>query len=307
MGTWGFGSQTPNAIFRGGNIRKTLFAPLAHAAHAFCHPITAAIMNALHASVRSYSILPRRPFLRLALLVSTVALCACPTFAADEATLTVRTEPPGLQVWLNDTYLGDSPILDKRVAAGRSSLRLVDAVRRTSVSEEVLLQAGQATVIDKTVSARYGSLEVDTRPAGAEVAIETPLGQTPVTSDFMVPGKYRVRVTPAGRLHQPITEDVTIPAGEKVVLNRELAWRNPFDTKAVVRLLLGASAVGCLVWAIVEQGDHRAYETKAAQTGLSAADVKKYDGEADDAAAWRTVGIVGGAACAIGFEVVAFF
>ncbi len=238
-----------------------------------------------------------------AVILFSLVVCVRSGVAGD-ATLTVRTAPEGLEVWLGDSYLGDSPIVDKRVKPGRYSLKIVDAVRHTSVVEQIFLQEDENKIIDKTVEGKYGTLRIGTDPQGAEVSIATSLGTTPLSNEFMVPGKYRLEVRHPNKLYQPTTEEVVVPRGETVTLNRELERTTPFTTKALARLLLGAGAAAGFVVAIVEQGKYREYLEKAES------EPAEYDAHieaSETAAVWRTLGIVVGAACVVGFEVVAFF
>ena len=41
-----------------------------------------------------------------------------------EGTLTVKTDPEGIEVWLGDKFLGQAPIVEKKVRAGRYVLKL---------------------------------------------------------------------------------------------------------------------------------------------------------------------------------------
>ena len=59
-------------------------------------------------------------------------------------------------------------------------------------------------------------------------------------------------------------------------------------------------------WAIVEQGNHKVYKTKASHA-TEPAIIKEKDDNARKAAAKRTIGIILGSACVVGFEIVAFF
>jgi len=225
-------------------------------------------------------------------------------FAAD-ATLTVRTSPEGLEVWLGDKYIGDAPIIEKRIKPGRYSLKIVDAVRHTSVVEQIFVREGEHKVIDKTVEGKYGTLRIDTDPQGAEVSIATSLGTTPVSNEFMIPGKYRLEVRHPNKIYEPVTEEVVVPRGETATLSHKLERKTPFTKKALLRLALGAGAAAGFVFAVIEQGKYKEYLKKAEYE--PAAEHNSYMEKSDDAAVLRTLGIVVGAACVIGFEVVAFF
>jgi hypothetical protein len=222
--------------------------------------------------------------------------------AQNDGTLTVKTQPEGIEVWLDDKYIGDSPIMDKKLKPGRYQLKLVDGIQHTSQSEEVFIQAGQTALIEKTIVSKFGSLRVTSEPPGAEVLLLTSLGETPVSNEFMNPGKYRLEVRYPGKNYKPATEDITIPRGELVSVDKTLEAKKALDTKALVRLALGAGAIGGFVWAIVEQGE---YKSNQKQADYSSA--QTYRDKAAAANAWKWVGVAGGSLCVVGFEIVAFF
>jgi hypothetical protein len=112
-----------------------------------------------------------------------------------EGTLTVKTDPQGIEVWLGDKFIGQSPVIDKKIKAGRYTLKLVDPAQHTSTSEELLVQDGQPTVVERTIASKFGSLKITSSPQGADVYIATELGKTPVANDFMNPGRYRIHGT----------------------------------------------------------------------------------------------------------------
>lgn len=223
----------------------------------------------------------------------------------SDAVLTVRTEPEGLEVWLGEKYLGDSPIAERHVAPGRYTLRLVSGTMHVSQTEDIVLQPGEHKVVEKTVGVKYGSLRVETRPLGAEVVVGTTMGVTPLANDLITPGKYRLEIRPPNKRYKGLTEEVTVAAGETVQIERTLERTSPFTTKALVRILLGVGAVAGFTWAIVEQDAYRSNWEKSKTA--TAAERESYLDKSETAAAWRTVGVVLGGACALGFEIVAFF
>ena len=218
----------------------------------------------------------------------------------SDAVLTVRTQPEGLEVWLGEKYLGDSPIDGRHVSPGRYTLRIVSGTMHVSESEEVYLQAGEHKVVEKTVGVKYGSLRIETRPAGAEVSVGSSMGVTPLANDLITPGKYRLEIRPPNRRYKGVTEEVTVVPGETVRIERTLERTSPFTTKALVRILLGVGAVAGFTWAIVEQDAHSTYAERAN-------DDPDCKSKSETAGTWRTVGIVVGGACALGFEIIAFF
>ncbi len=209
-------------------------------------------------------------------------------FAEADGVLTVKTDPEGIKIWLDDKYIGDSPLMDKKLKPGRYSLKLVDPVQQTSSIEEVFIQAGETTVIEKTVKSNYGSLKITTEPEGAEISILTGLGKSPLSNDFMIPGKYRLEIKHPGKSYEKAVSDIIIPRGETVTINKTLEQKKALNGKAVARLALGAGAIGGFVMAIVERGDRNWGGTNGSVPG-------------------EVIGIVVGSLCVVGFEIVGFF
>lgn len=225
-------------------------------------------------------------------VVSAAAVCIffrTSAFAQGDGVLTVKTDPDGIEVWLDDKYIGDSPILDKKLKTGKYTLKLVDPVQHTSTSEDVFIQSGEQTVVEKTLKSRYGTLKVNSDPEGADVYVLTSLGKTPVSNDFIIPGKYRLEIKSQSKAYNEVVEDIVVPKGETVEVNKPLPKKNALDSKAVVRLALGAGAIGGFVWGIVERSDGAHW------------------GHTNGSVNGEILGITLGALCVVGFEIVAFF
>jgi PEGA domain len=190
------------------------------------------------------------------LAMTAIVLCVAlkmSVYAEAEGTLNVKTDPDGIEVWLDDKYIGDSPVIDKKLKAGKYSLKLVDPIQHTSSIEEVFIQANEQTVVEKTMKSRFGSLKINSDPDGADVSILTSLGKTPLSNDFIIPGKYRLEITRQGC--KPTVADIVVPKGEVASVQKTLEKKNVLDTKGVVKILLGAGAVGGIVCALVESND----------------------------------------------------
>jgi len=245
----------------------------------------------------------RRCFIMLTALI---ALSAPATRAAD-GSLTVKTDPEGIEVWLDDNYIGDSPILEKKLKPGRYSLKLVDPIQHSSTVEEVFIQDNEETVVEKMITGKFGGLKVSSDPEGAEVSIATALGKTPLSNEFMNPGKYRLHIQYPGKNWVPVTEEIVINKGKTISLSKTLEKKSPFNLTTLVRLGLGAGAIVSYVWAIVEQGEHKYYSAKLENNLLLEAERTEFKDKDHSAQVQRTWGIILGSACVVGFEIVAFF
>jgi hypothetical protein len=225
---------------------------------------------------------------RLCLVGFAVVMASAGAFAEADGILTVKTDPEGIKVWLDDKYIGDSPIIDKKLKPGRYTLKLVDPVQQTSSLEEVFIQANETTVIEKTVKSNYGSLKVTTDPEGADVFILTGLGKTPLSNDFMIPGKYRLEIKHPESSYEKVTSDIVVPRGEVVNITKTLDKKSPHIGKSVARVCLGAGAIAGFALALAERDDHNYKGANGSLTG-------------------HALGITLGILCVVGFEIVAFF
>jgi len=244
--------------------------------------------NILEGAMRLFS-------LKTALWVLVTAGMGVSVFA--EGTLTVKTDPEGIEVWLGDKFIGQSPISDKKIRAGRYTLKLVDPTQHTSTTEELLIQDGEATVVERTIASKFGSLKVTSTPQGADVYLATELGKTPVSNDFMNPGRYRLEIRPKSSWYQTAVTEVTIPKGETVYIDQKLGGKPFFTVKNILSLALMAGAAGGFAWGIIENGHYEKYTADGHQPSSTV----------DGAKLGRTLGIVFGSSSLIGLEIVALF
>jgi len=213
-----------------------------------------------------------------------------------EGILTVKTEPEGIEVWLGDKFIGQSPVIEKKIKAGRYTLKLVDPTQHTSTSEVLLIQDGEPTVVERTIASKFGCLKVVSSPEGADVYIATELGKTPVSNEFMNPGRYRIEIRAPNSWYQTAVSEVTIPKGETVFIDKKLGMGPFFTKKNIVSLALMAGTAGGFIWGLIENGHYEKYKRDGHQAS-----------EVDGAKLGRTLGIVVGSSCLIGLEIVALF
>lgn len=237
-----------------------------------------------------------------------ISLFIYPLHAVEEGTLTVTTDPEGVEVWLDDKYVGDAPIQNRKLKTGKYFLKLIDPVQQVSTTEEIVIQAEKTTVIEKSLKTKFGTLKVESEPEGAEVLIYTSLGKTPLTNNFMNPGKYRIEVKSPKKRYIPASSELTIPQGKTVEVSNTLEKRKLLNTKTLIGLVLGAGAIGGFVWGLVEQGYYKQYKTYANEVPtITDAQKTEYKDKANSAAVQRTLGIILGSACVVGVEIVLFF
>jgi hypothetical protein len=231
------------------------------------------------------------------LLLSLLLITGMYKTVVADAVLTVKTDPDGIEVWLGNNFLGQSPIVEKKIKAGRYVLKLVDPVQHSSATEDLLIQDNDTSVIERTISSRFGSLRITSEPEGADVYIATELGKTPLTNDFMNPGKYRIEIRPFGSRYHTKAREVLIAGGETATLSETLEKDKFFSRKTILSFALLSGTAGGFIWGLVEQGHYRMYNDRTPME----------QSKVDDAAFKRTLGIILGSTCAIGLEIITFF
>jgi hypothetical protein len=142
---------------------------------------------------------------------------------ANTVNVTVETTPPGAEVAIDGTPRGKAPV---RLQLPPGNRRL--AVTAGGVTRESLLQLTPGTDVVRVfefgpapgaaaaVEAQLGSLEVQSRPPGAQVVIAgQSQGVTPVTIAGLPPGMLEVRLVAGDRA---VTQQVEVQAGKQAVL-----------------------------------------------------------------------------------------
>lgn len=218
-------------------------------------------------------------------------------WASMDGLLTVITEPTGVEVWLGNRFVGNSPIREKIIAPGKYEVRLIDPIQKITSTEEVLVGAGKTVIVEKKMIPRYGTLQVKSVPENATVYLTVPLGKTPLKNEFVIPGKYHLEIRHPDSLYKNSERQVVVCEGEAVELVDTLSIKKKkiFDKKAIIRLGLGAGAVAGFIYALVENGNNHRYKNTGRLDKAHTAKVR------------RNLSIIGGGVCVVAFEIVAFF
>ncbi len=228
-----------------------------------------------------------------------IAVFFCSVWAGGR--LTVITDPQGVEVWVGENFMGNSPLSERLIEPGRYVVKLIDPVQRTSHEEQVLIIEGQAVTIDRKMSRRFGTLNVSTNPSNAQVYLTVPLGTTPLTNEFIIPGQYLIEIRHPDEIFQKLQKSVVVREGTVVAISDTLQSNRPdfrelfLNPKVLSRVALGAGASAGLIWAVVENGNNQQY-------------LHRFENEkAKQARIYRNTGVVVGLLCMAGFQVVAFF
>jgi len=105
------------------------------------------------------------------------------------ATLSVATEPAGALTYLDDSYVGDAPLVLYNLAPGTHTLELVSSGYQ-NYSQELELVAGNNSVFI-AMQPEEGSIHVTSTPSGAGLYIDGIFqGNTPLTVQGLYPGPH---------------------------------------------------------------------------------------------------------------------
>jgi hypothetical protein len=115
--------------------------------------------------------------------------------AMPQCTLSIKSDPAGAAVYLDDSLKGESPLLIPEVAPGNHILTLK--------KKGCFLKKAEITVDSATTSKELsfvllqpGSLTIETIPAGAELWIDNKKeGTTPYQTGTIKPGDHSVKVS----------------------------------------------------------------------------------------------------------------
>lgn len=141
---------------------------------------------------------------------------------AGLAQLAVETPEAGAMVYLDELYLGRSPVT-AQAPVGGYELRIEQDGRRT-VRRRVTLQAGarNAFFIANPVQENRAGLRVTSEPAGATVYLNMDaIGQTPLERRDLPPGAHRIRLEKEGYIERRVGVELRDDETAELSLNMQ--------------------------------------------------------------------------------------
>lgn len=135
--------------------------------------------------------------------------------------LTVKTEPPGATIYINDDLVGKSPVRIKTLTPGSYSIR-AEKEHYRDFTETVNIRKWRPVTFSASLAFDpYGALNVSGEPHHAEVFIEGKhVGDTPCIVDKIAEGNYRMEIRKS--CYETFSKNVMILAGQTVVSQYEL-------------------------------------------------------------------------------------
>lgn len=143
-------------------------------------------------------------------------------FAGRKGMVTIMSDPAEAKVWIDDNFVGTTPIREHQLSPGHHSVRLLDEVSQITRTESVKVSSDSVSILNIALERQFGGLKVMTNPPGAEVVITSRIGVTPLDDDRIIPGAYTIEIHPAGKRHGTLKKDIIISPNATIELTEEL-------------------------------------------------------------------------------------
>jgi len=140
---------------------------------------------------------------------------------SDMAVLIFDTEPSGTRVYIGNAEAGMSPFQQSNLKAGQTILITVKKDLYKDRTVQVTLSSGINELEDIVLEPNFGSLQIISDPAGADVLLAgKKVGQTPYYDKEVSSGAYLLTVESPRYL--PVTNEVKVINGQETSLHFDL-------------------------------------------------------------------------------------
>lgn len=209
-------------------------------------------------------------------------------FHSADTVIRVETEKPGALVFINDVYLGKTP-LQAATAAGSYELK-ADHEECEVSSRQIKLQPGRQSSFNFscTPKVKNSTLLVRSDPPGADVFLNhMPIGKTPLDRDDLPAGVHRIRVSKEGYIDRfegvelggdPVRVDMKLEEGDTLEYYTKpnyiigtYTWNDLSNAALIQTLAFGG------IWAYASIQEERTLDSARRQVpALSILDVPSY-------------------------------
>jgi hypothetical protein len=146
--------------------------------------------------------------------------------------LKVETEPRNARVFLDNKYVGTSPVETSGVSVGKHTVKVQHPDFKT-VEEKVQVDYQQTALVKKVLSGLPATLLITSIPSGGDVKINgKKVGSTPLSGLQIEPGEYKIDISMAG--YKTYSKKISLASNQKTdisaVLNRETATQTTTTT-----------------------------------------------------------------------------
>ncbi len=117
---------------------------------------------------------------------------------AKPGSMNISSEPDGAKIFLDNTFVGITPMSLKKVAEGEHEIRLVK-LNYEPWTRKVVVRSFQPTDVKTTLEVSPGMLSVNSTPAGADIYLKGKfVAKTPHILSNITPGEVVLRVEKKG-------------------------------------------------------------------------------------------------------------
>jgi hypothetical protein len=159
--------------------------------------------------------------------------------------ITISSDPPGAEVYLDGNYTGETPTNIIKVVVGNHTIKLTksdydDEIRNVSVS------VGETLHLHENLTG-YGSLCISSNPSGASVYIDgNCIGETPFDNDIVVvAGTHTYKLTKS--YYADVEKTKHVSAGKLTTVDESLsllAWLRALIDGGVMGVAIGVVIAG---------------------------------------------------------------
>ena len=135
---------------------------------------------------------------------------------AKPGSMNIYSEPSDAKIYLDNTYVGETPMSLEKVTEGEHEIRLVKLNYKVWTSK-VVVRSFKPTDVKTTLEVSPGILTVNSEPVGADIFVKGKfIAKTPHTLGNITPGEVVVRVEKNG-FYEWTTSALIEPNGHEVL------------------------------------------------------------------------------------------
>lgn len=165
-------------------------------------------------------------------------------FAAERGSLTILSEPSDAHIYIDDEYIGKTPLNDYMLDQGEYSVRLIDEVTQVTATENVKIAPDSTSILNIPLQKDFGTIKVTTDPEGADVFFTSHIGKTPLKDERIVPGAYTIEIKMPDSKYKSIKKNIVISPDMTVNITEDLPKTKRLKIpKLVASLGLAAASI----------------------------------------------------------------
>ena len=169
--------------------------------------------------------------------------------SAPNGFLTIMSNPLEAKVWVDNSYIGTTPIREYSIKTGTHTVRVLDPISQISRTESVKISRDSTSMLNIALEREFGGLKIITDPPGAQVVITSKIGITPLDDSRIIPGAYTLEIHPKSNHQEVITKDIIISPHTTTELTEEFSRKQELNGIQIgLRIGLGLLAGGLYYW-----------------------------------------------------------